>query len=829
MSKRKAGPASVRQDKKKLKSTSGDHEPDAKELEIKTEAVDMDSQFSNSIRNKLALMDDDDESGEQNISDDDEDDNCSDMLDLVKSVILNEVKSQILQVLKAKNDALSELVNMKKEKKALVEKYLNYKSMSKRLTESKTQLEEEIKELKDKLKNVVENLNTEEESKCDMSSKLNLKDHILQKERNDRVKLETMVKKFAVTFVNKNMGQDKVVETAVELQELLELTISLKTTQSEASIQNDQPQQKPSTHENEYKRKETAKDKRGKEKSKSGTKDLSIPSTQHEVKNILQEGKSKDEVPKSNKKLRIDLEKLPSVQNQEKIRGSPKSKKKNNEVLTNLKTILSPKSTSKGKNDKGLTNMKSIDLTQSDSDDKIKNHLLSASDFETDCPKPSTNKEKSKVKAVASKPTGLSSLLSDTGEKLNDSKDVALKSDDSLKSTKNIETKSSKHKVGGLKSNLILSSQVEKGKKDNTSKSNTTASKETPKLSKSLSLSKPIGGKDESEKHLVEKSKDERTDDSPNPTESPEKSGETFKSKQKPKMFNSSIVLSSKSDDERLQSKSDKSGELEKNKISSKVSNVKSRLNKSLALSKPSDDDKKGADEEKNYSSIGKTERRTVRSVNLNSSLPLKKSSKSTSIDLTETPVLKKSSIAFNKQSTEQNSTPKEKSDENCSSVSGKSDKVEVPKKNAKQLSIKELLRSNSSGKSGETKKTEDNETYPVSLLSEEPKARNNSGGRRGPASSKSKKTSKKKLKRKSKGGSLSLTYEGINSNVEEDSPIDTIASLEEESTDLGNTDDDVDTDDLLALMDKTLKNVSDKNTKEGDAYDDEKLLLSDE
>jgi len=834
MSKRKAGPASVRQDKKKLKSTSDDHEPDAKELEIKTEAVDMDSQFSNSIRNKLALMDDDDESGEQNISDNDEEDNCSDMLDLVKSVILDEVKSQIQQVLKAKNDALGELENMKKEKEAVAEKYLNYKSMSKRLTESKKQLEEENKELKDKLKNVVENLNTEEESKCDMSSKLNLKDHILQKERNDRVKLETMVKKFALTFVNKNIGQDKVVETAAELQELLELTISLKSTQTEASIQ---PQQKPSTAENECKRNETAKDKREKDKSKSGTKNLSIPSRNRNTKkkNISDKGKPKDEIPKSNKKLRIDLEKLSSVQTQEKIRGSPKSKKKSSEVLTNLKTILSPKPISKSKNDESLTNLKSIDLTQSDSDDKTKNRLLTASDFETDCPKPSTSKEKSKVKAAGSKLTGLSSLC-DTGGKDNNSKEEAVKSDDSLKSTKNIETKTSKHKVGGLKSNLILSTQVDKGnKKDNTSKSNTTASKETPKLSKSLSLSKPKGGRDESETHIVKKNKDERTDDSPNPTESPEKSGETFKSKQKPKKFNSSLVLSSKSDDERLQSKSDKSKELEKNNISSKVSNVKSMLNKSLALSKPSDDDKKGADEETNHSSIGKTERRSVRSFNLNSSLPLMKSSKSTSYDLTGSPVLKKSSIAFNKRSTEPNSTPMEmeKSDENCSSVSKKSDKVDVPKKNAKQLSIKELLKSNSSGKSGETKKTEDSETYPVSLLSEEPEARNNSGGRRGPASSKSKKT-KKKPKRKSKGESLSLTFEGTNMNEEKDSPINTITTQEEESTDLaltdlGSTDDDVDTDDLLALMDKTLKNVSDKSAKEGDAYDDEKLLLSDE
>ena len=64
-------------------------------------------------------------------------------------------------------------------------------------------LEEENQELKMKLKDLLERLQNEEESKGDVNSKLHLKDVMLQKERIKFEELETKFKTFLMKFQQK--------------------------------------------------------------------------------------------------------------------------------------------------------------------------------------------------------------------------------------------------------------------------------------------------------------------------------------------------------------------------------------------------------------------------------------------------------------------------------------------------------------------------------------------------------------------------------------------------------------------------------------------------
>ena len=208
MTKRKlGGPASARNKQKKIReetpTQSSDENKDKKGGEVKEtppipaikikeeveDVVEVQENITSNIIGKLL------EDGDEEISGDETETTSS----LVKS--LRQDLSRKAEEVKKLQENISSLET---QNQGLAAKYKKYKEMSVSLREkinnNDKKLLEENRDLKVKLKNYVENLQEEQESKTDVGSKLALKDLMLQKERNKFEELERKFKNFLKKF-----------------------------------------------------------------------------------------------------------------------------------------------------------------------------------------------------------------------------------------------------------------------------------------------------------------------------------------------------------------------------------------------------------------------------------------------------------------------------------------------------------------------------------------------------------------------------------------------------------------------------------------------------
>ena len=133
----------------------------------------------------------------------------------VKSVIIGDIariESQVAGSLKKKDkeiqDMKEKVEKCESEKASYAVKYKKYKEMAIKLSangngSANKDLEEENEGLRDKLKSVLDKLGNAEESKCDVSSKLALKDMMLKEQVQKNQDLEVKIKNFVTRFFEK--------------------------------------------------------------------------------------------------------------------------------------------------------------------------------------------------------------------------------------------------------------------------------------------------------------------------------------------------------------------------------------------------------------------------------------------------------------------------------------------------------------------------------------------------------------------------------------------------------------------------------------------------
>ena len=133
----------------------------------------------------------------------------------IKRVIIGDVariESQVVGSLKRKNKEIQDLnekvEKCESEKASYATKYKKYKEMAIKLSvngngSANKDLEEENEGLRDKLKSVLDKLGNAEESKCDVSSKLALKDMMLKEQVQKNQDLEVKIKNFVTRFFEK--------------------------------------------------------------------------------------------------------------------------------------------------------------------------------------------------------------------------------------------------------------------------------------------------------------------------------------------------------------------------------------------------------------------------------------------------------------------------------------------------------------------------------------------------------------------------------------------------------------------------------------------------
>ena len=230
MTKRKlGGPASARNKQKKIreeaapkssKENKDKNEEEAKEtpaipaIEIKKEIEDVvDVEENTNTSNIIGKLLED---GDEEISGD-ETEVASNSRDGVEGKTRAESLVQSLrQDLSRKAEEVKKLQNkvssLESQNQTLSGKYKKYKDMSVTLRDNDKRLLEENRDLKEKLKNYVENLQEEQESKTDVGSKLALKDVMLQKERT---KFEELERKFKSFLKIVNEKSDRMPDTFV--------------------------------------------------------------------------------------------------------------------------------------------------------------------------------------------------------------------------------------------------------------------------------------------------------------------------------------------------------------------------------------------------------------------------------------------------------------------------------------------------------------------------------------------------------------------------------------------------------------------------------------
>jgi len=262
MTKRKLkGPASVRDKGKKTKVNDDKNEamePSSSEASsfirentessmVKMEPSALLNNDDDGMMDKMSMLEDDEEAGlepslEQDNLDEEEDralnaavhDNEANFSKVASKKLQEKV--ELLEAEKKKQQAsLKELQAkvelLETEKKDLATKYQKYKMLCKQMKDRENslaknsgsnnssikELEDENQELKMKLKSVVDNLNTEQESKCDVNSKLLLKDKMLQDQIIKNEELEQKFKNFLSKFYEKfsKQGANSLTENAV--------------------------------------------------------------------------------------------------------------------------------------------------------------------------------------------------------------------------------------------------------------------------------------------------------------------------------------------------------------------------------------------------------------------------------------------------------------------------------------------------------------------------------------------------------------------------------------------------------------------------------------
>jgi len=206
--------------------------------DVKVETENESEKFSELIRSKIGDLDEDEDSDDEPedgmISPDgrfatksplkfkvkdakkfDCDSDVDEIVRNIKSVIVGDIariESEVVGSLKSKNKEIEDLkekvVKCENEKASYATKYKKYKEMAIKLSangngSSNKGLEEENEGLRDKLKSVLDKLGNAEESKCDVSSKLALKDMMLKEQVQKNQDLEVKIKNFVTRFFEK--------------------------------------------------------------------------------------------------------------------------------------------------------------------------------------------------------------------------------------------------------------------------------------------------------------------------------------------------------------------------------------------------------------------------------------------------------------------------------------------------------------------------------------------------------------------------------------------------------------------------------------------------
>merc|ERR1719300_2101605 len=178
------------------------------------------------MMDKMSMLEDDKEAGlEPSL----EQDNLDEEEDRALNAAVHDNEANVSKVASKKLQEKVELLET--EKKDLATKYQKYKMLCKQMKDRENslaknggsnnstimELEDENQELKMKLKSVVDNLNTEQESKCDVNSKLLLKDKMLQDQIIKNEELEQKFKNFLSKFYEKfsKQGANSLTENAV--------------------------------------------------------------------------------------------------------------------------------------------------------------------------------------------------------------------------------------------------------------------------------------------------------------------------------------------------------------------------------------------------------------------------------------------------------------------------------------------------------------------------------------------------------------------------------------------------------------------------------------
>eukprot|EP00092_Neocalanus_flemingeri_P036202 GFUD01039419.1.p1 GENE.GFUD01039419.1~~GFUD01039419.1.p1 ORF type:complete len:864 (+),score=224.28 GFUD01039419.1:73-2664(+) len=202
---------------------------------VKVEMEQESLNFTELIRSKIGdLLDDDpedisdeEESMSDNLEIKQEKDNLnligsntSEIVDAVKSIVVGDIikiQRQVVKSLGWKNKEIQDLKDKvqksETDKAVYVSKYKKYKEMAVKLSKGNRpdsqDLENENLELREKLKSVLNKLGNEEESKCDVSSKLALKDQMLQEQLKKNHELEVKIKNFVTRFFDKMENSSK--------------------------------------------------------------------------------------------------------------------------------------------------------------------------------------------------------------------------------------------------------------------------------------------------------------------------------------------------------------------------------------------------------------------------------------------------------------------------------------------------------------------------------------------------------------------------------------------------------------------------------------------